>query len=268
MTRKWFLINFSMLALIIALSLPAQAAAVGRFLAIEGQVDLLKGGKLPARPARITDPVEAGDVIRTKSKSRAQILFVDDSVVTLAPESRVAVADFLYDGAQGRRRVLLQLFRGLAHTVVKKIMELQGPDFLMHTQTAVIGVRGTEWYTLIRPNSTNVYNLAGLLELRSSNPRVIGSILLLALEYREVRRDQVPGPAKPITPAVLSMLRRMMYTGPTEPLPDLPELTEGAKALPDVERFKLPDAVTPPYAPTLVPAHPGRGPAPSPGTTP
>ena len=60
-------------------------------------------------------------MIRTKSKSRAQVQFVDDTILTLAPESRVAVADYLYDGARGQRRVLLQVFRGLVHTVVKQV---------------------------------------------------------------------------------------------------------------------------------------------------
>jgi hypothetical protein len=259
MTRKCWLIIFAILALLLLLALTAQAAPIGRFLKLEGQVDLLKHGKLPAKAARITDPLEPGDVIRTKSKSRAQVLFIDDSVLTLAPESRVAVADFVYGGAQGPRRVLLQLFRGLAHTVVKRIMELQGPDFIMHTQTAVIGVRGTEWYALDLPNRTNVYNIEGLIELKSSNPQIIGSILLRTLEYREVFRDQPPGPARNITPAILSMLRRMMYTGPSEPPP---AFSGGTGSLPDVEQFKTPEVVSPPYAPTL-PAPPHKAPAPS-----
>jgi hypothetical protein len=249
------------------LACTAHAAPIGRFLTIEGQVDLLKGGKLPAAAARVTEPVEAKDVIRTKSKSRAQVLFVDDTILTLAPETRVAVADYFYDGPKGKRRAVLQVFRGLAHTVVKQVLKLQEPDFIMQTQTVVIGVRGTEWYTLILPNRTNVYNIYGLLELTSSNRRIPGSLLLPALKYSEVRRDQAPGPAQDLTPAILSMLRSMMYSGPGEPPPDI----SGRPGLPpEVEPFKLPEALTAPYAPTLTPVQPGsRTPAPqTPQTTP
>jgi hypothetical protein len=137
--------------------------------------------------------------------------------------------------------------------VVKQVLKLQEPDFIMQTQTVVIGVRGTEWYTLNLPNGTNVYNIGGLLELTPSNRLIPGSLLLPALKYSEARRDQVLGPAKDLTPAILTMLRRMMYTGPTEPLPDI---SEGARLRPDVELFKLPEVVTPPYAPTLTPAQP------------
>ncbi|MEW6657539.1 MAG: FecR family protein [Thermodesulfobacteriota bacterium] len=265
MTRKYSLTIFAMLSLLLALSLTAQAAAVGRFLMMEGQVDLLKGGKLPAQAATLTDPVEVGDVIRTKSKSRAQVLFVDDTVLTLAPETRVAVADYFYDGSKGVRRALLQVFRGLAHTLVKRVLELQQPDFLMQTHTVGLGVRGTEWYTLILPHGTNVYNMDGLLELTPSNRRIPGSLLLPALKYSEVRRDQAPGPAQDLTPEILTMLRKMMLTGPREMLPDL----FGRTLLPPgMEPPKLPEALTSPYAPALTPTHPGRQGPSTPGTIP
>jgi hypothetical protein len=259
MTRKYSLIIiFAVFSLLLSFSLSAHAAPVGRFLQIEGQVDLLKGGKLPAAAAKVTEPVELKDVIRTKSRSRAQVLFADDTILTLAPETRVAVADYVYDGAKGQRRALLQVFRGLVHTVVKQVYQIKEPDFLMQTPTAVIGVRGTEWYTLILPNCANVYNIEGVLELRASNRQIAGSLLLQALQYSEVCRDQAPGPAKNLTPKILTMLRRMMYRGPGEIPPDI---SRGEGPPPEVERFKLPEAVTPPYAPTLVPTQPGRGPA-------
>ena len=256
MTRKYLCITCIIFALVLVWTctgFAAKAKAIGRFLMLEGQVDVLKGGKLPAVPAKINEPLDLKDVIRTKSRSRARILFVDDTVLTLSPQSKVAVADFFYDRGQNRRRVLIQLFQGLAHTVVKKILALEGPDFLMHTRTVVIGVRGTEWYTLILPNRTNVYNLEGLLQLHSSDPLVMGTILLQALQYREVRFKQPPGPAKEITPAILTALRRMMYFGPSK-IP--PEIAGGPVMPPTVEQIKEPGAITSPYAPRLSPVQP------------
>ncbi len=252
----WVIVVF---AGFIALVAPPQlhAAAVGRFTKVEGQVDLLKAGRLPAAAAKVPDPVEQADVIRTKSQSRAQVQFVDDTILTLAPESRVAVADYFYDGAKGRRRALLQVFQGLAHTVVKRVLELQEPDFLMQTHTAAIGVRGTEWYTLLLPNSTIIYNIQGLLEASSSNRRILGSVLLHALKYCEVRRDEAPGLARDITPAILAMLRQMLQTGAKAAPPDI----SGAEGpLREFRPPELPEGVMPPYAPHLVPVEPHRTP--------
>ena len=82
--RLWAIVALLLLTLLFAAS--AHASIVGRFTLIKSQVDLLKGGKIPAMPAKVQDGVEPGDVIRTKAK--AQLSMVDDSVITLVPESR------------------------------------------------------------------------------------------------------------------------------------------------------------------------------------
>ena len=69
----------------------AQAEVVGRLTQVEGKVDILRGGKLPAIAVKMNDGVETGDVLRTKSQSKAQITFIDDSTLTIAPESRVGM---------------------------------------------------------------------------------------------------------------------------------------------------------------------------------
>jgi hypothetical protein len=112
-------------------------------------------------------------------------------------------------------------------------------------------VRGTEWYTLILPNSTNVYDIRGLLELWSSNRQITGSLLLHALKYREVHRNQLPGPEMDVTPGILAMLQRMMQTGVTQAPQGLPGIE---KLPPGVERPGLPEGVMPPYVPPLTPA--------------
>jgi hypothetical protein len=258
MGRKRFLAVSTILSLVLAAAFAAGAAAVGRFLKIEGQVDLLKAGKLPGAAAKLTDPLEAKDVIRTKSRSRAQVLFIDDTVLTLAPESRVAVADYFYDRAKSQRRALIQVYRGLVHTVVVKVLRMQDPDFIMQTHTAIIGSRGTEWYTLLFPNSTIIFNIQGLLELSSSNRQIPGAILLPAMKYCEVRRDQAPGPLLDITPAILAMVGKMMLTGVTDLPLDLP----GVRCtLPELKRLGPPEELLSPYTPPLTPVYPpGPGP--------
>ncbi|MBM4295859.1 MAG: hypothetical protein FJ126_13295, partial [Deltaproteobacteria bacterium] len=81
---------FVVLVLVLALPLKVQAAAVGVFTQVEGKVDVLKAGKLPAVPVNLRDAVEKGDVVRTKSQSRAQITFIDETTINIAPGSRVA----------------------------------------------------------------------------------------------------------------------------------------------------------------------------------
>lgn len=206
-------IILTLAALVIPLT--AHAAVVGRFTLIKGQVDLLKGGKVPGIPAKVQDGVEPGDVIRTKSGAKAQLSMVDASVITLAPESRLAIADYHYNPAQGERRAVLRLFRGLVHTVVNRIIKTEEPDFIMETHTATLGVRGTDWYTLLGPNSTGVYLPRGILGVSSNLPTVPALLRLQSMQFTQVLQGRQPSLPQALTPEILRMLERLMDTGLT-----------------------------------------------------
>jgi hypothetical protein len=150
----------------------AQADVVGRLTQVEGRVDLLKGGQLPANPVKAGDGVQPGDVLRTKCLSRAQITFIDDSTLTISPESRVAIETYMFDSAKQKRSAVLQLFQGLAHVVVSKVYEVVEPDFVIKTHTAIMGVRGTEFGIRLQPNSSTILNLEGALQVSNIFPEV------------------------------------------------------------------------------------------------
>jgi hypothetical protein len=233
-----------MLVLLVLMSAPARAAAVGRFTMVAGQVDLLRQGKLPAAPAQVNDPVEPGDVIRTKSRSKAQLIFVDDTTLTLAPESRMAVADYVYAPESRERRAVLRLFKGLAHAVVSRVLKIQEPDFTVETMTAVIGVRGTDFYTLLTPNAAYVYLLQGLLSTASANRALPQAVLLKSRQKNRILLDQAPGPALALTRADEDMLKRLMETGVPA---DLEPPMEGPPGL------VLPPSPEGPMPPTIPP---------------
>ncbi len=160
--------------LALALALPPGAAAeiVGRITQVEGRVDLLKGGQLPATAAKVDDSLQPGDVIRTKSLSKAQLTFVDNSVLTISPESRLAIEEYMYDAAQGKRNAVLQLFQGMALAVVSKIFQKTEPDFILKTHTAVMGIRGTEVGIRLAPNSSTFMNFRGATRVANIFPEV------------------------------------------------------------------------------------------------
>jgi FecR protein len=160
------------LALVGVFSSLAGAAVVGHLTEVEGRVDLLKGGNLPAVPVKVNDTVAPKDVIRTKSLSKAQITFIDNSVLTISPESRIAIEEYMIDTAQGKRHAVLEIFQGMALAVVNKIFKVEEPDFVVKTQTAVMGVRGTEFGIRILPNSSTIMNFKGLLQVGNVFPEV------------------------------------------------------------------------------------------------
>ncbi|MGB8990935.1 MAG: FecR family protein [Desulfobaccales bacterium] len=181
------------LALTLAGTVGAGAAVVGRLTQVEGRVNLLKGGNLPAITVKTGDPVEPGDVVRTKSLSRAQITFIDNSTLTISPESRIAIAEYLVDPAQGKRRAVLEIFQGLALAVVNKIFKVEEPDFIIKTHTAVMGVRGTEIGMRLSPNSSTIMNFKGRTQVGNIFPEVSQRFLkTFKVAYASIPWNQYP----------------------------------------------------------------------------
>ena len=204
---RLLVIILTLAALVVPLT--SHASVVGRFSLVQGEVNVLKQGRLPAIPAKLQDGVEPGDIIRTKTKAKAQLTMVDDSVITMAPESRLAIADYVYNPDRGDRRAVVRLFRGLVHTVVNRIIKTEEPDFIMETHTATIGVRGTNWHTLVTPSTTLAALGYGIL---SVGPNVPGQtpILLHSMQFIQLPKPFV---VQVLTPDILKMLDQLMETG-------------------------------------------------------
>ncbi|OPX21011.1 MAG: hypothetical protein BZ151_00795 [Desulfobacca sp. 4484_104] len=210
MNYKYRLILILILFVGLVLPLGAQAAVVGHLTQLEGRVDLLKAGKLPAIPAKIQDPVEPGDVIRTKSVSKAQVKFLDESLLTIGPSSRVAIEEYLLDMQKKERRAVLRVFQGLIHAVVNRIFKTDPPDFVLKTHTAVIGVRGTEWYAQLIPAATDVYNKMGETEVSNIYPEIKGKVILKDMEHTRVSFDLPPTLPMSIQPEDLLLMQNLL----------------------------------------------------------
>ena len=168
----FFWVVFVILLLLVGPLAGAQGDVVGRLTQVEGRVDILRGGQLPATPVKVDDGVQAGDVLRTKSLSKAQITFIDNSILTISPDSRIGIEAYMFDSAQKKRNAVVQLFKGLAHVVVSKIFQSAEPDFVVKTQTAVMGVRGTDFGIRVQPNSSEILNFEGRLQVGNIFPEV------------------------------------------------------------------------------------------------
>lgn len=190
------------------------ADAVGHFTQVEGRVEILKGGQLPATPVKVQDPVEKGDVIRTKSLSRAQVTFIDNSTVTFSPESRVAIDEYIFEPEKGKRNAVLQLFQGMALTVVTKIFKAEQPDFVIKTHTAVMGIRGTEVGIRLQPNSSTFMDFSGKTCVNSNYAEVKGEVCLSPMQATMVDRGLPPTLPFEITNEDKNMFMRQMTACP------------------------------------------------------
>lgn len=174
----------------IAVLLPslALAAVAGRLTKVSGRVDILHAGTAAAVEAKLNDELSIGDIVRTKSDGTAEITFIDNSVMSLGPRSRLGIEEYLYKSEENRRVASLKLNRGkAAFTIPKPVYAAEGSKFEMHTRTAVAGVRGTEGLLFTGPVE-RVYVSKGIVEF--ANP--LGSVIVTTGNVGEVFYGRAP----------------------------------------------------------------------------
>ncbi|MDY0275252.1 MAG: FecR family protein [Desulfomicrobium sp.] len=86
--------------------------------------------------------VFATDTIVTDATGKVQILFEDDSVISLGPSSSISIEQFSFGSAQSPA-MSIKLVQGLSRFVSGKVVEQNPEGFTISSPLAVIGIRGT-----------------------------------------------------------------------------------------------------------------------------
>lgn len=171
---------FVALAALAVLLLPSITAAEGEValvVQLRGKALVERGGNTPFS-AVIKSPIELKDVIETLRKSRAKMLFTDESIMTLGPESRASVETFVKGMDEQKGATVFNLMSGQMRTVVGK------SSFEVHTPTVVAAARGTVIEFTVAEVGGRIMTIVtcheGTVELRSTDPSREGFLSLSA----------------------------------------------------------------------------------------
>ncbi len=185
----------------------ALADPIGTFTIVNGRVDVLKYGKGRAVPIKRGDGVFLGDVVRTKSKSKARIVFIDDTVLNMAANSRVEVKDFMFDPKRNRRNNTLRTFRGLVRATTPPGSPGTKPHLRIHTPTSIAAVRGTDFFVLVGgADMSSVIVVDGFVGVSNIDPTIIGVAVVGPSQMTTVGADQSPTPPRTVTVGEVSTL--------------------------------------------------------------
>lgn len=160
----------------------AQAAPedsqVGAVVQLRGKASIQRESS--SLGASLKDPIQLRDIVQTDDASRAKLLFIDDSILTLGAKSKANIEQFVYS-KEGGGASIFNLLEGNMRAVVGKT------KFEVHTSTTVAAARGTiiNFETGIDANGvpfTTIICLEGSVVVRSTDPNVPGFITVNAGE--------------------------------------------------------------------------------------
>jgi hypothetical protein len=133
----------SLAAFLFALVAPAWAADVGEVKVARGTAYIERDG---ARlPVKVGMTVREADKVLTGADGTVGVTFADNSLLSVGPNSALAIDRFAFDSTTNAGQFDSTLSKGTLAVVSGKIVKQSPEAMRVHTPSAIMGVRGTEF---------------------------------------------------------------------------------------------------------------------------
>ncbi|MEJ8823942.1 FecR family protein [Variovorax humicola] len=123
---------------------PSAPTHAGIVKNVRGEVQLLDtNGTM--RAARPSDEVSPVDRVRTGPDSGASVVLRDGTTLIVGPSSQLDLKEFRYESTTQNGNLVVSLLRGSLRMITGQIGKGHPDDLRVETQTATIGIRGTDF---------------------------------------------------------------------------------------------------------------------------
>jgi hypothetical protein len=162
--------------------------------------ETVQRGQAAPSPLSIQDAVYWQDVVRTQNTGRVRITLLDGSLLNIGPRAEMKIVN--HDPQT--QQTAIEVTAGKVRSQVQKISK-QGGSFEVTTQTAVIGVVGTDFVVEAEKDKkrTRIWCIDGVVRVRNKDAAIVGLILLHAGEFTTVAFGLPPAPATPLSPSAI-----------------------------------------------------------------
>ncbi len=160
---------------------------IAEIVKLKGSVSQLSPGAHQARYLSAGDKLVEDTSVLTGPKSFAKIKLLDDSEITIGPESKIILTD-LKKNSPG----IISLLKGRIRSEIKKDSSIGNQNkFFIKTRTAALGVRGTDFQTIYTPENkvTSLLTFSG--EVAFSKFTEAERAKLESSDLQEVQRNEI-----------------------------------------------------------------------------
>lgn len=203
---------FAVFLLLLQFSYPAFAEEkpVGRIIGIIGSAEMRSTVSEPVssiapgdvkpvafQPWNKVQPrqlVYLKDELRTGPKSRIRILFNDNSLLALGPNSQMRVSAYQYEPEKKFRKGVLYLVNGLSMYIFNRAQDNKDSSIHIITPTANVAARGTQGIISASREKTIIINEFGKVEVSNEDDEILGKQILGYLQRTDVLRGHPPTP--------------------------------------------------------------------------
>jgi len=128
-------------------SIFANVAIVSAF---NGKAEIIRDGKVI--DVKIGQKLENQDKIKTYNNTKLQLMFKDETIITIGKNAQFSILDYLYDEKNTKKvNAKFNFAKGFFRTVTGKIGKINPKKFNIKIKTASIGIRGTRFDIFVTP---------------------------------------------------------------------------------------------------------------------
>ncbi len=142
-TRRVAILRLFVACACVIAPISAWANDIAQFKVTKGAVHIERSGQ--RLPARVGTPLQATDTVITGADGSAGIAFVDNSLLSVGPNSVLAIERYTFNSTTHEGTFESSLRKGTLAVVSGKIAK-QSPDAMkVKIPSSILGVRGTEF---------------------------------------------------------------------------------------------------------------------------
>jgi hypothetical protein len=194
--------------------IPGKGLSIGKVYLVQADVIIIHSDKKYGYRAKKDLPLFQGDTIITQDKGRIEAVLNDGSTIILVPQTGIELSGSVYDQAKGIRSSLINMALGKARFLVTKLADFKHSDFKVKTETAIDGVRGSDFIVKTSPGFTEISALAKTsLEVASTlSPDKL--TILSAYEKTFVEKGALPSPVVRIPADEINLIQDEFQASP------------------------------------------------------
>ena len=126
--------------IILFLFLTILNAQIAKVTAIKGDVLIKSAGQY--KIAKLNSPINKLDTITTEKNARIQLVFQDNTMISIGKNSTFSIKEYIYDLGK-KPKVAFKFGYGTFKSITGKIGKLNPKGFKLESKTATMGIRGT-----------------------------------------------------------------------------------------------------------------------------
>jgi len=140
------------------------ARDIATVTALNGKAFIKRGGT--QTQLSLGDKLQESDTILTSDKTKVQIIFKDETIITLGKNSDFSISEYLFEDD---KEVIASftMLKGAMRTITGKIGKIAPDKFSVTTKTTTIGIRGTNFTVVVgEDGSHNVFCTFGAISVQ------------------------------------------------------------------------------------------------------